>query len=145
MSLRIATVYLRKETLFVHPDSRTTDGVWVVGSPVVAVPLHSDDAKLGSAVLSALGESKQSVAHPNPSEKVGSELLRAARCSSWRAFERGASVVNVEHGTAGIVLVLNRRLGSRGGFTEMGRRPLSGKPSPEVLGQEVRNALADCT
>ena len=83
-----ASIYRREDRFIVCSNSRTTVGVWIVCDPFISLPMDASNEELGAAVLAALRQSKESVPHPEQSERRGelASLLKAAGVRSWKAF-----------------------------------------------------------
>lgn len=61
---RYASLFCRRDRLFVQPYHETTDGVLLGGEPVESLEPSSSDQELGEAILRSLGHSKIGVPHP---------------------------------------------------------------------------------
>ena len=140
--MKIATVYRRGERIFVHSSSRTTAGVWVLTDPVLAVD-GDNPARLGGAVLDALGGSREGVNHPTSWKGIFDPVLRLAKARSWNTFAESAKCVEVEFEGDTISIFPTRNLGSRDGFERIpGKSKISG-PTVEEVGAATLQALRD--
>jgi hypothetical protein len=88
--MQTATAYLRKNKVFVHPDARTTDGVWIFWLPVLMQDAV-DGAELDAKILEALANSREGVPHPTDWTGLGEPLLQAAGVKSWNSFAHSAN------------------------------------------------------
>ncbi|HVV52919.1 MAG TPA: hypothetical protein VHO06_24875 [Polyangia bacterium] len=110
-----ATVYLRKNGVFVHSLVQTTDGVWLLWQPCLAVPRNNEN-EIELAVRSALDGSRTGVPHPRSWTGLLDPLLAVAAVKTWSAFSKGASCVEVEEHGSLLVVIPMKNLGPRDGF-----------------------------
>jgi hypothetical protein len=99
MAKKCATAYLRKQIMYIHPYSLTTDGVWMLTEPVLTVNEVASDADIGSAIRAALDRSGTDVPHPKSQAEMAEilkPLLEEAGVKSWARFAQGASCVIVQ-------------------------------------------------
>src|SRR5215475_1696620 len=94
--MKRAAVFLRKKQFFVHAFSQTTDGVWIVWAPCLAVPQSGSDEDLGRAICAALEGSRAQVPHPTQWNGILKPLLDLAGVKSWTTFAKDATYVEVE-------------------------------------------------
>jgi len=63
--MQIASIYLLKDRLLIHADSKKTAGLWVASEPFLPLSLDADASVVGNVVLSALTASSDAIPHPN--------------------------------------------------------------------------------
>jgi hypothetical protein len=116
--MKRATIYKRALQIFVHPLSRTTDGVWMLTEPIVRQDPSATDAQVGGAIQEALSKSLSAVPHPRNWSGVLEPLLRQAGVRSWRNFAAPAVCVQVEQEQDKVYVVPTNNLGANEGFEE---------------------------
>src|SRR5215469_896037 len=84
-----AAAYLRNAKIFLHPDSKTTKGIWVAREPIVVS--DEQDGNLGEKILQILGRSTDNVPHPesfanSDTSSPMKALIKAAGVRSYEAF-----------------------------------------------------------
>jgi hypothetical protein len=137
-----ASAYEWQGRIFLHPDSKTTAGLWIGSKPISSLD-PSDPVELGRAVLAALADSKERVPDPSIWENLSTPLLKLAGAKSFSAFFRSARYVSIELQNGRVTFSPWRNLGSRHGY-----RPINGKDrtnpanDPE-LGSSLISALQD--
>jgi hypothetical protein len=137
-----ASAYEWNGRILLHPDSKTTDGVWVGGQPVSSSD-PDNPIELGRAVLSALAGSKEGVPHPSIWGDTSAFLLKFAGAKSFRAFFGSARSVSIESQDDRVTFRPYRNLGSRDGY-----RPIKGKDRTSLandseLGAALLSAFQD--
>lgn len=141
--MKLATVFLRRKVLLIHPSSRTTDGVWIMVAPCAVTPESTSDADLGGMVERALAQSTQNVPHPQQWGGLLKPLLSAAGVKSWRTFAEGAVCVQVQLSCDEVRAIPTENLGAKEGFQPDAKRqvcvPWDGDRL--VLGRAIRDAL----
>ncbi len=141
--MRRALAYRRKGGYVVCALAATTDGVWIVWEPMLAV---SGEAELGQAILAALAGSRQDVAHPTDWKSALRPLLAVGGVTSWATFARAATCIEVEEQDGNITLVPTRNLGVAGGFEEdQARKVFTAREDPRLgwLASEVLRPAAE--
>jgi hypothetical protein len=114
---RMATIYLRKQSLYTHAYSLTTNGVWMLTEPVLKMNEAANDADIGSAIRAALDRSRTNVPHPKSQSEwaeILKPLLEEAGVKSWARFVHGASCVIVKSGDQELLIIPTNK--SRGQF-----------------------------
>ncbi len=143
--MRHAAVYRRRDKFIVHPDGKTTAGVYIAIEPFIVLPASADAAAIGSALRRALAAFKDGLRHPLPHEwdALAMPLYAAAGVKSWGVFARGADLTHVEGYDDVIRLLPQENRGARNGFQPMGLPVLEVPPtiSDHELGSAVLNAL----
>jgi hypothetical protein len=135
---RLASIYERKDALFIAADHRTRAGFWIADELVVTL-CNPTPAALGNEVLMALGRSRDGVPTPPPSARIDKPLLAAAGVGSWRTFMTLSKHVSVSINDGVLKVAPYRNLGSKGGFEP--QPDLDFECSEAVLGEAVIEAL----
>jgi len=143
-----ASLFQLKDRYLVHPESRTTSGLWLAVPDYVTLSLNTSPNELGAALGRALDQSVDGVPHPKVWTGLSKPRLDAAGVRSESAFVRGACCVGVRRSEE-MVLKPSRNGGPTGeqrGFTDLPelRLVLSGNPTESELGDALLNALARC-
>ena len=137
--IRRAAVYRRDNRVVLCPESETTAGVWIPGSPVVGAP---EPGELGRQLIHALEASKSGVDHPSVWTGLFDPVLRAAGVRSHAAFMQSAVRVGVSWNAAGVELTPCRNLGTKEGFDEIASKAiLLPTLTHEQLGAALLSAL----
>jgi len=140
--MKCAQVYIRRGRLFVCPQSRTTDELWMVQDPVAVLEVGSSAMDKGRALLSALALSRVNVPHPTSWAGRNKVLLSAAGVKSWKAFSKEATSVFVEWDYTGITFVPYENQGSDGAVEiQDGRIAIETSSSDETVGTALERAL----
>ncbi len=140
--MKKATVYQLRGKYLVHASSRTTDGVWIVWEPMLAVQANDAAGELGLAIEAALDGSRSGVPHPQDWKAVLAPLLALGGVRSWSAFCRSAACVEVEEEGGRVSLLPTRNLGAEGGFEpSLNSEVLTTRDDPERLGALALKAL----
>lgn len=142
------SVYRREDGYYLVVADRTTAGVWIDPiSEAVKLPSDVNRADLGAAVLGGVASSARVVPHPQRHEwarrRASSHpLLRQAGTRSWRAFNRGSSLVQVSRADAEITVTPMRPLAEpQGAYQEVtDRASRITSPSSEELGAAIIDA-----
>lgn len=140
--MRLAIANRRKGHYFIQTARQTTDGVWILGTPCVALLETSSDTELERAIQAALDASQIGIPHPCNWDEVPDPLLDLAGVKTWSAFVKGASCLHVEGEGERITLVPTRNLGPKEGFEEdLSRKVVLEGGARETLGASVRRLL----
>ena len=136
--MRRAEVYKRNNQFLIHASSRTTDGVWILSEPCLAVAVEGHDAELQRGVRAALGGSREGVPHPVDWRGVGIPLLTLAGVKTWNAFSKQAANIGVTEEGSVIVLTPTRNLGPKGGFQPDPSKRITLDNEPDKLAPSLR-------
>ena len=139
--MRRATIYRRRKQFLMHASSRTTDGVWILTAPCLAVPEGSDDSEVQRAIRAALDGSQTDVPHPQVWKGLLDPLLRLAGVKAWSTFSKGTSCIEVEEEGTRIVLIPTRNLGPEEGFQVDPTKQITLNSTSAELGASVRHLL----
>jgi hypothetical protein len=140
-----ASVYQRKGRIFVHAESETTAGVWILDGSCKSLLGQDDPVAVGTVVAQALESSRTGIAHPSSWGGLFDPVLREAGVRTWSTFVKGAQCLSVSRDDHGLNVVPMRNGGSSEGFafmTEL-KRSLPSSASAFDLGSTVLAALAD--
>ena len=138
--MKSATLYLRSARFLIHCSSQTTNGVWVLTRPCIALDGGVSDSEVGAAALSALQASRRGVPHPRQDQWRGlfEPMLELAGVKSWKAFVTGAACLDLALEGETVTLTPMRNLGAANGFEPDASRSTTAKAEPEALGRAVR-------
>jgi hypothetical protein len=137
-----AGAYEWQGRIFLHPDSKTTAGLWVGGEPVSSCD-PGNPIELGRAILSALAASREGVPHPSIWGDTTAPLRKCAGAKSSRAFFGSARHVSIELRNDRVTFTPYQNLGPRDGY-----RPIKGKDRTSLandseLGAALLSAFQD--
>jgi hypothetical protein len=144
--MKLAMVYQRKGTIFLHASSLTTAGVWILDFPVLAAESNIDPVLLGTDVLQTLSGSKENVPHPSREElgRLFDPVLRLANVRSWGTFSKSAQCVGIECEWGRISLLPKSNWGPKDGFRPLPEKRRSSTSSEAELGVALLSAFGDC-
>jgi len=147
---KCASVYSRKGALYVRASSQTTAGVWIDSDSVEKLDSGVAPHQKGEAVLRALTESVQGIAHPTSWRNNDDDPLWGpggfAGVRSWRAFLNGCSCVAVTLDVDSLRFDAWKNEGPKNGFTPLPHKGirLPSDASPPEIGVALDRALALC-
>lgn len=140
--MKSATVYEYKETLYVHSNSRTTAGVWLLNAPILAV-VKEHSTEVGGAIRECLAASRVDIPHPTTFPNTFGPVLALAGAKSYSAFTKLAKCVHIDTADGiAVTLTPTRNLGPRGGFTHLTDKAVIILGPDDVLGRAVLEAIA---
>ena len=143
--MKHAAVYRRRDKLILHPDGKTTAGVFIGIEPFVVLPASSDFLVIGATLRNVLAASRERLKHPQPHEwdAVAAPLYAAAGVKSWGTFVRGAVLTHVEGTHDGLRLLPQENRGGRDGFQPFGLPVIEipATATDEEIGNAVIKAL----
>jgi hypothetical protein len=93
--MKHATIYCKTDGWYLHPDSKTTVGVYIGTPPHLRLDIGVSSEDLGKAIHSALAGSRCGVPHPTDWDKVVRPTLDLARVKTWRGFAKDARCVSI--------------------------------------------------
>ena len=140
--MKVATIYEYKDKMYVHSNSCTTAGVWLLSAPVVAVA-KEPFAEVGRAIRECLVASRVGIPHPSSFPNLFGPVLALAGVKSYGAFAKLAKCVEVTtvDGVA-VTLTPTRNLGARGGFTDLIDKATMEHGPDVALGRAAMAAMA---
>ena len=137
--MKCGTVYCRKDVLFAHANSQTTDGVWILTEPCKRV--HGETpCEIGEALLRILQGSKTGVPHPTSWGGGFAPMLKLAGVKSWRTFTKSTRCVEVALEEALVKLTPTQNMGPGKGFAHI---PEATRTAPANDAAEVGNTLLE--
>jgi|SRR5579859_7291122 len=137
-----AAAFLRNGKIFLHPELRTTQGVWIFAEPVTVASESSRD--LGAQVLAALSQSSSIVAHPATWKGITDPLLRAAGVRSFSAFARSARCVGIYLDENGMALTPMENRGPGKGFIHLNDKAIRCQQTKRDAANALRAAFDAC-
>ena len=147
--MRIASTYRLRDRYLIHPEKRTTEGLWLAQPDFVSLSLKALPAELGVAVLGSLAQSSGVLPHPTVWAGLAKPRLVAAGVTSEKSFMLGAHFVGVSL-TDGIFLEPSHNGGPSGGQRGFSPLPISRMSlpvdsTPEEVGKALLAAFNACT
>src|SRR6185437_1609930 len=85
--------YLRAGNVYLHPNVKTTTGLWIFAEPVL-VAGEGDDC-VADQLLGLLSVRRQVVPHPKSWKGLTDPLMKAAKVRSYKAFVASAKYIEV--------------------------------------------------
>jgi hypothetical protein len=137
-----AAAFMRKEKMFLHPDSRTTRGFWILSTPVVVAT--KDDKDLGAKIMMVLSQSRDGVPHPVSWKRLTDPLLRAAGARSFAAFAESAKSVDISLEDGRMVFTPSKNGGPRNAFLHLNDKSIRCLPSEAEAADCLRAAFDAC-
>jgi hypothetical protein len=137
-----ASAYEWRGRIFLHPDSRTTDGVWLLTEPISSADPH-DASELGRAILLALAGSKTGIPHPSIWGNAANPLLKFAGAKSFRAFFGSARSVSIRLQDDGATFTPYRNLGPKDGYRPIKEKGRTSSANHSELGAALLSAFND--
>lgn len=116
--INCSAAYLFKEKIFLHSESQTIHGLWILSEPIIKV--EKDDLEaLGQSIQSVITGSKPGVAHPTSWKGVFDPMLKVAGVKTYSAFAKGAKCVDLEYDGTTLKMIPTINLGSKDGFEQL--------------------------
>jgi len=148
--MKRASAYRLRDRFLIHPESKTTSGVWLATAPYVPVPLDSGPEALGEAIASALAASGSGVPHPTSWTGLSKPRLEAAGSKSEADFMRGARLVHLALDRTAMRFEATNNGGTKGeakGFSEIraSARTLPTVARFDEVGAALFETLSGCT
>lgn len=142
--IRIASVYFFQGRALVHALGRTSRGAWIPVGAIRALP-GDPLAGVATALLAALGESRQGLPDPADGVALLEPLLEASGARKWPDFLKAATCLGLEQRGELLSLVPTRNLGEEGGFEPLLPEALRpGGPGIAELALALAEARARC-
>jgi hypothetical protein len=140
--MKTATIYEHRDKLYVHGNSRTTAGVWLLSMPVLVVA-KEQVGEVGRAIRECLAASRDGILHPTSFTNLFDPVIALAGVKSYGTFAKWAKCVEVETtGDAAVTLIPTRNEGVRGGFSPLRDKTVATLSSDEALGSAAVLAIA---
>lgn len=146
MKKQVASLYERRDVLFLVPALQTEDGLWIEQGPCTTLPSASDPTAIGNAVLETLAHSGEIIPHPTEWKNVDADspVLQAAGIKRWKSFQRGAHSIDIGLHDEKLTLTPTKNVGSEG-FDHMSADvQLPGTATATEVGQAVKQTLTLC-
>jgi hypothetical protein len=140
--MRLATIYLRKERLYIQSKSETLVGFWVANDHVQALDAKQAE-HIGPLLQSAFEASHKGIPAPPVTEDLTRPMLALAKVKSWRAFAKSAKCVGATLTGREVTLTPYRQTSYAGGFEPMSDKARKLAIDGEDLGTALKSALAD--
>lgn len=136
-----ATAYVRGGRYFVHSNSQTISGFWILSKPCHSLACDCTDEELGNAALTSLNASKSQVPDPHRDALILGPLLDLANAKSWRNFAKGARCVNLSS-SEGAIAFTPTQGDSRSAFSHLNDLATrTGASDASTIGRELRAAF----
>ena len=146
MKKRVASLYERRDILFLVPALQTEDGLWIEQGPCTTLPSESDPTEIGRAVLETLSHSGEIIPHPTEWMSVDedSPVLQAAGIKRWNSFQKGARSIDIGLYGEKLTLTPTKNVGSEGFDHLSDDVLLPGTATATEVGQAVKQTLRLC-
>ena len=89
--MQSASIFQWDDSIFIHPESQTTDGVWVNSAPLFRVAATAPPIEIVGSLKKALNASRQKIPHPEDWKTVPNLLREALGQREWKDFRRAAT------------------------------------------------------
>jgi hypothetical protein len=140
--MKAATAYERRGMVFVHSLSRTTEGIWILCDPVLALN-GGGRAAIGKGIKDCLAASVDGVKHPQAFGSLFASVLKLAKSRSYKEFVRGAKCVEIFEENECIKLFSTKNMGADEGFVQSGMVKECFDNSHIALGEALAVAMLD--
>jgi hypothetical protein len=138
---KAASAYMYGGKIYLHPHSKTTEGVWILSSPILTT--SEQDQQLGNKLMSALAKSTENAPHPKSWKGIDEPLIKAAGARSSAAFAKAARAVFVILGDNDVAFIPTRH-GPKGSFIHLNEKIIHSDQSVEKLANALIEAFAAC-
>jgi hypothetical protein len=128
--MKMATAYQRNGRVFLHSNSKTTAGVWIMTKPVLAAT-STDATELGRCVISVLNGSHEGIAHPMSWKGLFEPMLQLVGVKTLKEFMKLCKCVEIQFDEERIYFLPTKNLGVTGGF-----EPLEARLGPVLVGDQ---------
>ena len=142
--MKSAVAYSRRGKILIHSSSKTKDGVWILGEPVISIGDVIDANVVGASLRQCLDGSRIGVDHPKSFSDLFSPVLKLAKVKSYKEFSREAKCVEIVEDGAVIGFFPTTNHGVDEGFVRLeGRREISRSEGDLQVGQALLDSIAE--
>jgi hypothetical protein len=136
-----ASAHLYGGRIYLHPQSRTTEGVWILSSPILTT--SEQDQRLGDKLMSTLAKSTENAPHPKSWKGIDDPLIKAAGARSLAAFAKAARAVFVIMDNNDVAFIPTRN-GPKGSGIHLNEKIIHSDQSGGNLANALIEAFAAC-
>jgi hypothetical protein len=142
--MKAATAYSMRGKIYIHSSSKTKDGVWMLGDPVISIADAVDAYVVGASVRQCLDGSRIGVDHPKSFSDIFSPVLKLAKVKSYREFARAAKCVEIVENGGQISFFPTVNHGVDEGFVRFGEATEISRSEEDLqLGKALLDSIAD--
>lgn len=141
--MRVCSVYLRDDEIFVVSAAKTKPGFEIHRQPVFRLCEDESDIAIGEAVLKALASYRENVPAPGLDSRSPDAVLQSLGARSWRQVERSSRNVLITDESGEISAVPTRRPPD-GGYVHLNGFAVHCRARPDEVGAAVRGAALLC-
>jgi hypothetical protein len=138
---KAASAYLYGGKIYLHPHSKTTEGVWILSSPILTT--SEQDQQLGNKLMSTLSKSTENAPHPKSWKGIDDPLIKAEGARSFAAFVKAARAVFIILDNNGVAFIPSRN-GPKGSSIHLNEKIIHTDPSGGNLANALIEAFAAC-
>lgn len=123
--------HLRAGNVYLHPNVKTTTGLWIFAEPVLVA--GEDDDRIAEQLLGLLSIRRRVVPHPKSWQGLTDPLIKAAKARSYKAFVASAKYVEVTQEADTVSLVPTKNGGQRDGLQHLSHKVSRCRPRPQLF------------
>jgi hypothetical protein len=138
---KAASAYLYGGKIYLHPHSKTAEGVWILSSPILTT--SEQDQQLGNKLMSTLAQSTENAPHPKSWKGIDDPLIKAAGVRSFAAFAKAAKAVFVIMDNNDVAFIPTRN-GPNGSAIHLNEKIIHSDQSGGNLANALIEAFAAC-
>jgi uncharacterized secreted protein with C-terminal beta-propeller domain len=149
--MKMASVYLNKNNIYVVTFSKTTVGLYSAYYPIFFLKMSDSPSEIGKKALEALDGFTLGVPHPKNQEefkKYDDEHDKAMQIKSWRSFVKKTKSIELEAKEKNEIEVIplknTTKIKDAGDFQPLPEKTRLCSPDPETLGLAILAAFEDC-
>src|SRR6476620_11849530 len=139
--MKAATAYERRGKIYIHSDSKTTTGLWLLSEPVLSHPVE-ERGTIAESIRIALNASHEGLPHPKIWTNLTAPLLEAAGVSSFNTFAKSTKCVSISSENGMITLTPTRNGGTKTGFAHLNEQAIQLDEASDRLDGELMEAFA---
>jgi hypothetical protein len=143
--MKLATVFLRKDKIYVQGYAETVTKLWVANGPVYVVNFADSPSEIGAKLNAALLNSVVNLPHPSQDQwkEIQAPMLEAVGVKSWATLAKGTKAVGIEEEGDIISLTPSSEYSKNGGKNLLDKI-IRCKKNDENLGSSLLQTFALC-